>query len=216
MSKTITALQLQKKNKARVNVFLDGEYAFALNLDAALPLKKGERLSAAQIDALRSEDERQVAYQRALHFLGYRQRSRAEVEANLREKGYHDAIIAHVLQRLADEQLVNDAAFAEFWVENREQFRPRSVRALRYELRQKGLSSEVIDQAVAGIDEEGAAWAVVEGKIDRWATLEPAEFQAKVMGLLGRRGFSFAIARRVSRRAWSSLGNRDDETFDEA
>ncbi len=57
MSNIITSLQIQKKNKERVNVFLDGKYAFAINLMAAAKLKKNQQLSAAEIDALKSEDE---------------------------------------------------------------------------------------------------------------------------------------------------------------
>jgi regulatory protein len=90
------------------------------------------------------------------------------------------------------------------------------VRALRYELRQKGLASEVINQAVTGIDEESAAWAAVEPKLSRWAALEPSELNAKVMSFLARRGFSFEIVRRVCRRAGSTLGNDDELAGDES
>ncbi len=52
MTKTITALSVQKRNKERVSVFLDGEYAFSLGLNAALALKRGQELSSADIQQL--------------------------------------------------------------------------------------------------------------------------------------------------------------------
>ncbi|HMN29925.1 MAG TPA: RecX family transcriptional regulator, partial [Caldilineaceae bacterium] len=165
MSKTITALEIQKKNKERVNVFLDGEYAFSLNLMAAAQLKRGALLSESEMAQLRAEDNQLVAYQQALFFLGFRPRSQAEVIEHLRGKAYSDEVIEWVTERLAREGYVNDASFAQYWVENREQFRPRSARALRHELRQKGVARELISEAVAGLDEEAAAWAALEPKL---------------------------------------------------
>ena len=62
----ITALQLQKRYTDRVNVFLDGEYAFAVSLTTAATLHKGQRLLPAEIEALKQEGQEDLAYQRAL------------------------------------------------------------------------------------------------------------------------------------------------------
>jgi regulatory protein len=206
MSKIITALEVQKKNKERVNVFLDGEFAFGLNLMAAAQLKKGQVLAAAEIEALRQEDERHIAYQRALNLLGFRPRSEAEVRRYLRGKAYGDEVIDAVVQRLQQGEYLNDQSFSQFWVEGREQFSPRSARALRYELRQKGVERSVIDAAVAAVDEDAAAWAAVESKLARWQDLNQTDFERKISGFLARRGFSYEVVRRISRRAWAELG----------
>jgi regulatory protein len=215
MSKTITALQIQKKNKERVNLFLDGEYAFSLNLMAAAQLKRGAVLSEAEIAELRADDSQLVAYQQAIFFLGFRPRSRAEVAEYLRGKEVSDEVIDEVTARLAREGYLNDTSFAQYWVENREQFRPRSVRALRHELQQKGVAREVISEAVTGLDEEASAWAALEPKLARWTSLEQAEFERKVIGFLARRGFNYTTIRTVSRRAWSEQGHPDNADDDE-
>lgn len=201
MDRIITALQLQKRNKQRVNVFLDGEYAFAIELMAAAALRKGQSLSEAEIARLREDDTLQVAYQRALSFLGYRPRSRVEVVQNLRAKGYDEAVIEQVVAQLVQQNYVDDAAFSQFWVENREQFRPRSARAIRHELQQKGVERSLIDDALANLDEDEAAWAAVEPKLARWQGLGEAAFEQKIAGFLARRGFSYDVVRRIARRA---------------
>jgi regulatory protein len=215
MSKIITALEVQKKNKERVNVFLDGEFAFGLNLVAAAQLKKGQVLDAAEVEALRQADEQHIAYQRALHLLGFRPRSEAEVRHYLRGKAYSDEVIDTVVQRLQQEEYLDDRSFSEFWVENREQFRPRSARALRYELRQKGVDRSVIDAAVAAVDEDAAAWAAVEPKLARWQELDQTDVDRKISGFLARRGFSYEIVRRISRRAWAELDKSGELGDDE-
>ena len=201
MDRIITALQLQKRNKQRVNVFLDGEYAFAIELMAAAALRKGQSLSEAEIARLREDDTLQVAYQRALSFLGYRPRSRVEVVQNLRAKGYDEAVIEQVVAQLVQQNYVDDAAFSQFWVENREQIRPRSARAIRHELQQKGVERSLIDDALANLDEDEAAWAAVEPKLARWQGLGEAAFEQKIAGFLARRGFSYDVVRRIARRA---------------
>lgn len=202
---TVTALQIQKHNKERVNVFLDGEYAFGVSLSIAMTLKKGQRLSAAQVDALKEDDEGEVAFQRALRYLGIRPRSSMEITLYLKRKEYDDALVENVVRRLHEKGYLNDEAFAQYWVENRNRFRPRGAQALRQELRQKGVERETINATLEEQDEDGAAWVALEGKIGRWGDLEKMEFEQKVMGFLARRGFRFDVCRRAAARSWAQL-----------
>ncbi|MCS6827972.1 MAG: hypothetical protein NZ553_15270, partial [Caldilinea sp.] len=100
MAGIITRLQVQKNNPQRVNVFLDGEFAFGVTLDVAASLRKGQRLSDAEIAALRSQDAVEKAYQAALRFLAARPRSRADVERWVAAKGHAPEAIASALERL--------------------------------------------------------------------------------------------------------------------
>lgn len=203
MVQIITRLQLQKRNKERVNVFLDEEYAFSLSLRIAETLRKGQELAATDIEALQIKDEVDRAYSLALRYLGYRPRSQGETMQHLRKKGYSSNACEATIDRLLRNNYLNDGDFVRFWVENRAQFRPQSARALRYELRQKGIDSELIDEALADLDEVDAAWDALESKLSRWAELEQAEFEKKAMSFLSRRGFGYAIAREACARAWT-------------
>ncbi|MCC6458205.1 MAG: RecX family transcriptional regulator [Caldilineaceae bacterium] len=201
----ITALQLQKRNKDRVNVFVDGEYAFAVSLTLAATLHKGQRLAAEDVEALKQDGEVDLAYQRALRYLGMRPRSSAEIVTYLKRKEYDESIVEIVVNRLHKQGYLDDEAFARFWVENRNRFRPRGSQALRYELRQKGVERETIDSTLEEQDDDGAAWAAVEGKLDRWAALEKMEFEQKLMAFLARRGFRYDVCRRTAEQAWQQV-----------
>lgn len=208
--KTITRLTMQKRDKERVNIFLDGEYAFSLSLNAALGLKKGQKLTPAELDELRSDDEVNRAYRHATRYISYRPRSVTETERNLREKDYDEEAIMLAIERLKKNHHLDDTEFARFWIENRERFKPRSARALRYELRQKGIDNGVIDEALAEIDEELSAWAALEPRVDRWRNLDEQEFRKKAMGFLGRRGFGYGVARGACDQAIAMI--EEDET----
>lgn len=205
MTNIITRLAIQKHNKERVNVYLDDEYAFAVSLDTALGLKKGQQLDAAQVAAFKAEGDIDLAYQRALRYLGMRPRSENEMTTYLAGKGYPEEVIAAVLARLRGRGYVDDAAFARFWVDNRTRFRPRGARALRYELRQKGVDSPTIDEALEDQDEEASAWAAAESKAGRWGDLPREEFDKKLIAFLARRGYAYAVCRRIAERAWQQI-----------
>ncbi len=204
-TKTITRLQIQKKNKERVSVYLDDEFAFGVKLDVALALRKGQQLSEAEITVLRDEDMRNKAFDRALHFLGFRPRSSQEIERYLEGKEYPDDVITEVMERLARYNYIDDEAFARFWLENRERFRPRGARALRYELRQKGVANGVIDAVLETLDEDDSAWAALQPKLERWRTLEKFDFRKKATGFLGRRGFGYEAIREAVDRGWAEI-----------
>lgn len=202
MPGVITGLTVQQRNKERVNVFIDGEFAFAVAMEVAIQLRKGQQLTPAEMAELRRAGQENLVYQAALRYLGRRPRSEAEVVRYLSGKGHDAALIDKVLEQLRRRGHVDDAAFTQFWVENRNRFRPRGRAALRYELRQKGIESETIDEALDEQDEEGAAWAALSPKLDRWAELDQAEFEQKVMGHLARRGFGYGVCRQVCQEAW--------------
>jgi regulatory protein len=188
-----------------VNVYLDGEYAFAVTVLVATGLKKGQYLNQTEIQQLKNQDERDKAYNHAIHFLGFRQRTQKEMIQYLRGKGYLPQVVTETVDRLLQEHYLDDEAFACSWLENRERFRPRGQKALRYELKQKGISDEIIETVLTDLDEDKLAWAAVESKLNRWQNLEKVDFKKKVMGLLSRRGFSYEVARTVFDRAWASL-----------
>jgi regulatory protein len=201
----ITTLEIQKRNKERVNVYLDDEFAFALSLIEAARLHKGQTLSEAEIAALRGEDEVAKAVDRAVHFISYRPRSVQEVRRNLAEKGIAAEVIEAALARLSAMGYVDDTAFARFWLENRETFKPLSPVALRQELQQKGIARDVIDEVLSEVDAEDAAYRAALAQVRRIRTHDRREFKRKLGAFLQRRGFSFAVARTVIGRLMEEL-----------
>ena len=191
----ITALRFQKRHKDRVNVYVDGQFAFGLAAILAARLQVGQTLSDEDVARLKAQDEAERAYGRALNFLSYRPRSEAEVRRNLRSKGFEDSIVEAVIERLTQVGLLNDREFAHYWVENRLQFRPKGVRALRQELRDKGISASIVDDVLIDVDEEAAARQAAKAGVRRLKHLAPADFRRKLGMYLSRRGFSYAVIR---------------------
>jgi regulatory protein len=209
--RAISAIEPQKKNPQRVNIYLDGEFAFGLASIVAAWLKVGQVLDEARIAALQNEDEGEAVYQKALHFLSYRPRSSDEVRRNLTKREIAEPLVEATVERLRQAGLLNDAAFAQAWVENRAAFRPRSKSALRVELRRKGLDDEVIGSVLdEQVDEEALARQAARKYARRLAGLEWPDFRQKLGGFLARRGFSYATAAPIVSEVWKDLSQTAD------
>lgn len=205
MARRISALTAQKRNTDRINVYLDGEFAFGLTRIVAAWLYVGQELSDEKIAELQSGDIQESAYQKALNYLSYRERSEAEVRKHLAGKGISDDVLERVLARLQNAGLVDDERFARSWVENRSEYRPRSRRALVYELNKKGVSEAAISSAVDEIDEEELAYQAAQKKARRYSQLEWPVFRQKMHSYLAGRGFIYEVSSPVVARIWREL-----------
>ncbi len=199
----ITAIEPQKRDPDRVNIHLDGEYAFSLARIVAAWLQVGQELSEEKINTLKAGDSQERAYQQALLFLSYRARSTSEIRQNLRKHDLPAEVIEQTIERLKAERLADDDQFAKAWVENRSTFRPRSRRALALELRQKGVPDEAVQSALTEVDEEALAYEAARKRVRRLESLEWNDFRTKLSEFLARRGFSYSVVGPVVSRLWN-------------
>ena len=214
LMKKITAIQVQKRTPNRVNIHLDGEFAFGLARIVAVWLRVGQELSEEKIEQLQAEDARERAFQQAMLFLSYRARSESEIRQNLRKHEIPEPVIEQTLDRLRQDGLANDDQFAQAWVENRTAFRPRSRRMMAMELRQKGLTDEAVSSAVANVDDEALAYEAAQKKVARYKALEWNEFRKKLSDFLARRGFSYSVVAPVVTRLWNEV-HKDEQPYEE-
>lgn len=200
----ITALEAQPRRAERRNVFVDG--AFALALDEALVLEfglyVGREVSQADLELWRGADLFQQTLDHALNFITFRPRSREEVRRHLLGRKVAQDLTDKVLAKLETLGVLSDQQFAEFWVENREQFNPRSARALGMELRQKGVDRETIDAAVAPERDEERALAAARKKLRGVEQADYQTFRKRLGDYLLRRGFSYGVASATVRQLW--------------
>ena len=213
MKRTITALEIQKGNKERVNVYLDGEFAFGLPIMEAARLKKGQTLSPTEIEALRTVDVVSQAYDHAVRLLARRPYSRAEIRRNLAAKQYPPHVIDEVLAKLGERGYVDDRAFARYWIENRERFKPRGPKALRYELRRKGIADAIIEEALSGLDPLDSARRAAQQRARRLRGLSRRDARQKLGQYLARRGFGYDTIRDVVTEILNDLNDEQPDYF---
>ncbi len=216
---TITAIRQQQSHPDRVNVFLDGEYAFAVTREQALSagLSIGRELSVDEVASLRAGDMVSKAIEAALRLLVVRPRSEHELRDRLKRKNYEPETIALALERVRGWGYLDDADFARRWVENRVQHRPRGERLLKQELRAKGVDNDTIAEVLedANIDEVAAAVELARKSARRLSGLDPQVARRRLTGQLARRGFGWQAIEQAWLDVKETLNAGDDDPDDE-
>ena len=197
--------------KGRVRVHLDGRPKLQLTKSIAYELAIGEQISDDRLRLLEERDQRERAYQRTKRWLVLRPRSEAEIRIRLARNKIVENDRQSVVDRLRDEGLVDDEAFAAAWIENRMAFRPRGAFALRSELRAKGVSQDIIDSMLEGFDEEGAAEAAAAIGARKYTHLSQEVFRKRLGAYLSRRGFSYSVSSPLVERHAAELSGESEE-----
>ena len=210
--KTITAVKPQKRNSERVNVYLDGLFAFGVSARLAQSLAVGQELPESKIQHLQELDEYKISLQMALDQIGRRPRTEQEIRQYLRKKGREGASDA-VVSRLKELQYLDDEAFARQWIEDRLAFRPRSSMALRYELRRKGIAGCTIDAVLEGFDDQSAAVSAARTAVRKLWKQEPEKRRKKIYGYLSRRGFRYEEIRTAVEQVMSEEEEQNSDPF---
>jgi len=212
MSK-ITDITLQKKNNKRLNVYINGDFAFGISahLRFAKRVEIGQEISDTQIRDLILSDQIERLQDKALRFLSFRPRSEKEVKDYLfrkgklkeikseTEKAQYEISIQEVIKKLKGVGQIDDSEFSKWWVEQRYNFSPRGEILLKAELRSKGIESNLIEDLMQNDNEIQVQFATkaAEKKTKLYQKLDEKEFKDKIGQFLVRRGFGWTVVKQV-------------------
>jgi regulatory protein len=143
----------------------------------------------------------------ALRFLAQRPRSEQEVRRRLQRAGTDAAAIETVLERLRQHALVDDAAFAEYWVEQRQTFKPRGTRLLRAELRQHGIEATAAEAAAqtSAASATDDAYRAARKRARQLSSADERAFKSRLAQFLARRGFDWETISVAVNRLWEEI-----------
>ena len=204
---TITDIKQAVKNPNRANIFVNGKYRFSLDIFQLtdLGVKIGEIFDEKEIQNLEQQSEFGKLYALALNYCLMRPHSEREIRDYLMKKtlskklrnkktgefyeksGVSKLSVEQVLARLKERKYIDDEKFARFWLENRNQRKGSSLKKLRAELLQKGVSGVIIEQVFAETSRNDSE--EIQKIIDKKAKRYPD--QQKLVAYLARQGFSF-------------------------
>ncbi|MGP9018168.1 recombination regulator RecX [Streptomyces sp. BR1] len=152
-----------------------------------------------------------------LRLLTGQPRTRKQLADALKKREIPDEVAEEVLSRFEEVGLINDAAFADAWVESRHHGRGLARRALARELRTKGVDSAVVDEAVGQLDsdqEEETARELVARKLRSTRGLDRDRRIRRLAGMLARKGYPEGMALRVVRQALEAEGEASDDLYE--
>jgi len=163
-----------------------------------LGLAVGDEVSLEKIQALKEKSDYHKFLNFAYRYLSFRPRSEKEIDDYLKKKKADEKIREKIVSSLKGKNLLNDYDFAFWWVEQRLSFRPKGKRALRQELRRKGIDEEIISSVLEKkVDEVSLAKKILRRRASFWQRLSPFERRKKETAYLLRRGFSWETINQV-------------------
>ncbi|KEO84205.1 regulatory protein RecX [Tumebacillus flagellatus] len=203
---TITSLSTQVGNPDRVSLFLDDDFLMGIRREVAYRhgLKKGLDVTADFLQEVWRDEEGFRARDLAAKYLGIKPRTRKQLRDYLLGKEFDEAVAERTIEWLAGYGYLDDGEFARQWVENRTRFRPRGKAMLRWELQQKGVARDDIEEAIStefeGDVEIEAAVQLLQKKVGRKPLDFSYEEKQKLAQYLARRGFSGSVTAEAVRR----------------
>ncbi|WP_438312687.1 recombination regulator RecX [Sporosarcina sp. FA9] len=213
----ITKITQQKKDSERYNIFLDEKYAYSVHETVLVKfgLTKGMTLEDWSIDEMVFEEEISKAFNRALHYLGFRMRSESEVKKKLLDTGYGEAVILEAIVKLRKAGFLNDEKFSEALLQTQKRTSSKGPIAIQQELARKGIGKELQSQVLESYseaDQVEIATKLAEKAAASNRSIPPRQLQQRIQNALQRKGYSFDIIK----QALSGISfEREDEEWDE-
>ncbi|MHA6260281.1 recombination regulator RecX [Sporosarcina sp. CAU 1771] len=198
----ITKITQQKKDSERYNIFLDEKYAYSVHETVLVKfgLTKGMTLEDWSIDEMVYEDEVSKAFNRGLHFLGFRMRSEFEVKTKLLDAGHGEAVVLEAIVKLRKLGFLDDENFSEALLQTQKRTSGRGPRAIQQELQKKGIGKELQKEVLDSYSEEEqveVARKLAEKTASSNRSSSPRQLQQRIQNALLRKGYSYDIIKQA-------------------
>lgn len=216
----VTSVEMLKKPKHRYQIAF-GPYLMTVHEDVMLKYRmfKGNVFRKEELEEIIVADERQRAYVEALNHLARKPRTAKEITQRLQQKGFEPSSVETTLERLEKDKLIDDALYAKMWTEQRMTSHKKGRLWVKQELRQKGIGTELITEALGEISADAELESALAVGRKKWQQThgEMLDRKRKTGAYLMRRGFGGEQVRQVLKRLVDEdqeKGEWDDELED--
>lgn len=143
----------------------------------------------------------EILLAKSLRFLSFRPRSEKEIRDYLKKQKAPEIEIEKIIMLLRGKKIIDDLVFAKWWIEQRLLLKPQAKRILQLELKQKGITEEIITKTVIDIglteaSDKEQLQALITKRIGRFQNATQEEIYRKLGGYLMRRGYNFSLVKR--------------------
>lgn len=198
----ITNIEEQKRNKDRVNIYVDNDYAFSLSKEVLIKegLKVNDIIDLEKLTKVSKEDNYIKCKGAALRIIEKTIKTESEIKKKLLLKGYDDETINRTIDFLKEYNFLNDESYATMYV--RDKSKGQGKNKIKYDLIKKGLDEDTILEAIAKIDSDNEENIAYEMALKKYNTIKKRETDSyklsqKLYRFLLSKGYGYDIASRV-------------------
>lgn len=198
MDKIITKIEAGKKNKNRVNIFLNEEFSFACSMDLVYyyKLEKGKKVDLDLLSNIIEEDNYIKGKNDALRIIEKSYKSKKEIVDKLLVKGYEEKTITRIIEFLEQYNFINDEKYAEMFIKDKSC--SNGKKKIKYMLIRKGIDEDIINNKLKDVEEAKEREAALRLAQKKYGILIKSETNEKkvykkIGDYLAGRGYNFDI-----------------------
>lgn len=171
----ITKIEVGKRNKERVNIYIDEEYAFSISAELIYKenIKVKDKIDVDSLKKLADEDNYIKCKNTALKTIERTYKSEKELAQKLALKGYDDHIINRTINFMKEYNLLNDNNYATMYVKDKS--RNIGKKKIKYSLLQKGIDEEIIESELEKINNNEVKAIVYEMALKKYKVFSKRE-----------------------------------------
>jgi regulatory protein len=196
----ITSVEKSKKNNKMLSVFIDNVYSFSISEEDYFRLNLYEKtsISEREIDDIKNSIALKTVKSSAIRLITYKLLSEKELFLKLIAKGYDEDVVNIAIEEVKSIGYLNDTIYAQKFVYERIKLKPKSKKALSFELANKGISGDIIETVLNNIDydEDVVIERLLRKKFGKYDLADP-KITKKAYSFLMHRGFDFENIKRV-------------------
>lgn len=198
----ITKIEVGKRNKERVNIYIDEEYAFSISAELVYKenIKVKDKIDVESLKKLAEEDNYLKCKNSALRVIERTYKSEKELKDKLSLKGYDDHIIKRTINFLREYNLLNDNNYTKMYVKDRA--RSQGKKKIKYTLIQKGIDENIIEEELEKLDKDEIRDTVQEMALKKYRVLSKREndsykLSQKLYRFLMGKGYDYDLIKDV-------------------
>ncbi len=201
----ITKIEVQKKDKNRVNLYVDDEFLCGIAMDTLVKygLKVGEEIDEAKFNSVVIESERIFLFNKCLDYIGSSYKTAKQVRDYLKRKGYDETLIKDTIEKLKEYKVLDDENFAQMYIST---YKTKyGDMMLRKKLFEKGVSKSIVDDLLTDFEsDEDIVYNLAIKKLGQ----RPATYEnmTKIMRFLAGRGWDYDTNNAVIKRIMKEKG----------
>ncbi len=182
------------RNKDRVNIYIDGEFCLALDKFVAYKsfLKVGKEISEAELEEIAYEEERETALKKSVAYVSKYRVTEKKARDYLKGKEYSPRVIEETMAKLEKYSFISDEQYAKDFMASRQ--KRKGGKLIKMELREKGVSKEIIDSLEVDAESEKTACKKQAEKYMKNKEKTRENF-AKLFKNLASKGFDFEVVK---------------------
>ena len=206
--KKITKIEYQKKNKERLNIYIDDEYGFSVDISILIEysLKKDMVLDDSLIDAILRSEERTSVYNYGISVLSRYARSEYELRLKMKNKGFEPELIDKAVSTLKEQKYLDDDRYCEMFINDKINISKDGVRKIKEALYYKGIDKKIIEEKIKNISqdsEEERALILGSKKLPNIKETDTRKKIAKLSNYLIGKGFEYETVNKTVRKLLS-------------